>query len=123
MQIKDGFVSVFVAALGKGDINTSTSLFMHAVGQTKNTDQGVHAPTGETAESTGTPEFKLASAGTAPILMKAVHGRLVFAEPLRAAYALDMSGRRQEPLELAADGTTLALDTGRDTAVWYELVR
>jgi hypothetical protein len=123
MQLKDGFVSVFVAALDKGDINSATSLFMHAVGQTRNTDQGPHVPTGEAAEATGTPELKLEKAGSAPILMKAIRGRLVFAKPLKAVYALDMSGRRMGEVLLEADGTALALDTGNDTAVWYELVR
>jgi hypothetical protein len=104
-------VSVAVAAVDGQPLASSKRMFLSAVGENK------------TAEEIANPNpQKKAGRGGQPLLLKPVVGDVTFAQPVKAVYALDLSGARKAEVPLTNGGKTFHFDN-RYRTTWFEVVR
>jgi hypothetical protein len=100
LALDPGAISVAVAAVDGRPLASSSRLFIAAVGE-------------------GRPRR---DAKSEPWLLAPVVGDVTFAAPVKAVYALDLSGHRAGELELRDGGRTFRLDNAHRTA-WFEAER
>lgn len=100
LQLAPGAVSVTVGAVDGQPLMTSKRMFLAAVGENKPRQPG----------------------NSQPLLLAPVVGDLTFAQPVKAVYALDLSGQRQAELKAIDGGKTFRLDNTHRTT-WFEVVR
>ena len=107
-----GEISVTVAALDEKPLCESRCMFLCAVGEVKGADEP-DSPEDRSKQKNKTTAL--------PLVMKPPVGEIVFANPVKAVYALDLSGQRETKLELD-NGTTVRIDNSHRTP-WFEVVR
>jgi len=119
------FGAVYVTSLEDGKpVSEASHLLVSAVGPARNTGM-VYEKTGETSQQFGTPMWRLAEAGTAPILLRAIVGDLTIrnshAGELKA-WALDVNGKRRMQVPLRVEGSAVVLPMSvKHAAVYYEI--
>jgi len=116
-QVKIGlsspYASVFVTALEKGaTLATAKAALVSAVARNSNSGFRYFAL-----------DHRVLDNGKAPIVLEPVKARIAFAgRAVAAVNVLDHDGRRQDGKTLAVRDGGIDIDTGRDKAIYYEVV-
>lgn len=111
-----GELSVSLVALDGKPLAESRRMLLCAVGETKGAEESDDpAERREVRRGNGPKPL------TFPLVMRPPVGEITFARPVKAVYALDLSGKRKAELALR-DGRTIRLDNTHRTP-WFEVVR
>ena len=110
LTIEPDLVSVVAGAVDDRPLTESRRILLVAVGEPQ--------PMRDIPEA----EQKNHHGGPVPLGTKLPRGVIRFAQPVKAVYALDISGHRQEQVGLEEGGRCLRLESSRPAA-WYEIVR
>lgn len=113
MTIQPDFASVALGAVDGNSLAESKRMLLCAVGRTHSVEEVLKADASE-EEKKRLKHF--------PLLMKPPVGEVTFAQPVKAVYALDLSGQRKGEVKLHDGGRKLRLDNTHRTA-WFEVVR